>query len=213
MFEDVKELYGKTPPSTTSINETKAESTTKTFSKVTAICPRCGQTSLLDVQGDCSGACTYDMNLFQSGGGLVCVKCGIGYHAKPEGKGRGVLRCTHQSILGGNVESGFNFSPVCRTPIPATPEFITPKEPVCFIATAAYGSELSPEVNLLRQFREEHLRPYRIGRLFILVYETFSPPVANWIAERNWARIYIRRWLLSPIIAAIFTYKEKREDR
>lgn len=172
----------------------------KTFSRVSAICPRCGQTSLLDVKGNCSGACTYDMGLFESGGGLVCVKCGIGYHANPEGKGRGVLRCTHQSIVGGNVESGFNFSPICRAPIPATPEFITPKEPVCFIATATYGSPLAPEIQILREFREYKLRPSASGQKFISLYEKYSPPFADWLSGQPFARLIVRQFLLSPMI-------------
>jgi hypothetical protein len=70
----------------------------------------------------------------------------------------------------------------------------------CFIATAAYGSAMAPEVATLRHFRELKLRPSQAGRLFIRAYERFSPPVAAWIAGRGWARAWVRRVILEPAI-------------
>lgn len=172
---------------------------TQSFSQVRVICPRCGQTSILDMEGNCSGGCKYDMDLFQSGGGLVCVKCGIGYYANPDGKGRGVLRCTYRGLTGGNTEKGFSYSAICHAPIPATPEFVTPK-PNCFIATATYGNPLAPEIEILREFRERYLRTTTLGKAFIVIYENSSPPFANWLSNRPLARAIIRRCFLSPVI-------------
>jgi hypothetical protein len=70
----------------------------------------------------------------------------------------------------------------------------------CFIATAAYGSALAPEDVTLRQFRDVRLRPKRTGRLFVRLYERYSPPLAEWIAPRRAARAWVQRLVLVPIV-------------
>ncbi len=69
----------------------------------------------------------------------------------------------------------------------------------CFIATAAYGSILAPEVELLRNFRDKHLLTNSIGRAFVDFYYANSPPIANFIAGHEWARA-ITQWLLTPVV-------------
>jgi YD repeat-containing protein len=69
----------------------------------------------------------------------------------------------------------------------------------CFVATAAYGSALDPHVQALRDVRERWLRPHLGGRIAIALYESASPPLAAWIAEREWARS-ATRWLLAPLV-------------
>jgi hypothetical protein len=70
----------------------------------------------------------------------------------------------------------------------------------CFIATAAYGSALAPEVATLRQFRDVRLKPNRAGQLFVRLYERFSPPLADWIASHRTARVWVQRLALAPIV-------------
>lgn len=57
----------------------------------------------------------------------------------------------------------------------------------CLIATAAYGSELAPQVQYLREFRDKTIMSTSIGSSFInafnAVYYSFSPTVAN--EEKN----------------------------
>ncbi len=77
------------------------------------------------------------------------------------------------------------------------------KKDGCFIATAAYGSPLAPEIVVLQRFRETQLRPYRTGRWMIGVYERYSPPLADAIAPHPTARLWVRRLLLAPVITAI----------
>lgn len=51
----------------------------------------------------------------------------------------------------------------------------------CFIATAVYGSYDSPQVLILRKFRDDHLQPSIRGRFMIRLYYFISPPIANHI--------------------------------
>ena len=70
----------------------------------------------------------------------------------------------------------------------------------CFIATAAYGSMMANDVELLRQFRDDHLRTTALGELAIETYYTFGPPVAGMIDASELLRATARD-ALRPLIA------------
>ncbi len=72
----------------------------------------------------------------------------------------------------------------------------------CFIATAAYGSYLHPQVRLLRNFRDQHLLTNAPGRAFVALYYRLSPPLAEFIAGNELLRAMTRLALL-PFIAAV----------
>jgi hypothetical protein len=72
----------------------------------------------------------------------------------------------------------------------------------CFIATAAYGSGLAPEVGLLRDFRDRYLLTNRPGRAFVDWYYAASPPVAAFIAEHETLRTVVRAGL-TPVVYAV----------
>ena len=72
----------------------------------------------------------------------------------------------------------------------------------CFIATAAYGSSLSPEVEGLRQFRDDHLLTNSIGRVFTHLYYKLSPPIAAYISKSEGLRT-VTRWGLTPMVYGI----------
>ena len=72
----------------------------------------------------------------------------------------------------------------------------------CFIATAAYGSYLEPEVMVLRKFRDEYLLTNGPGRAFVAWYYRTSPDLAARIADNEPARVVVRL-LLSPLVYAV----------
>lgn len=72
----------------------------------------------------------------------------------------------------------------------------------CFIATAAYGSYLSSEVKILRQFRDEYLLTNPLGQQFVETYYALSPPIADFIASNETFKT-LTRWLLTPIVYSV----------
>ena len=76
----------------------------------------------------------------------------------------------------------------------------------CLIATATYGSALSPEVQFLRDFRDHRVLKTNAGSNFMLAfnawYYSFSPIVARFIAEHSLARS-VALVVLNPLIAIL----------
>ncbi len=83
----------------------------------------------------------------------------------------------------------------------------TANPPKCFIATATYGSELAPEVALLRKFRDSEVLQTSAGRSFMgtfnAFYYSFSPWVASFIASHSYARA-VMKIALYPLIAILY---------
>jgi hypothetical protein len=75
--------------------------------------------------------------------------------------------------------------------------------PTCFIATACYGSPLAPEVQLLRQFRDEWLQYQPGGRTFIHIYYSVSPPIADKLRHHQQARTIVRRSVVAPLLKLV----------
>ena len=74
----------------------------------------------------------------------------------------------------------------------------------CFIATAAYGTALEPQVVLLKKFRDLYLLTNRPGSYFVQLYYNYSPPIADFIRQHDIIRLVVRVLLLPLLTASFF---------
>lgn len=65
----------------------------------------------------------------------------------------------------------------------------------CFIATAAFGTEMEPEVVVLRKFRDEKLLTNKMGEVFVGAYYKLSPRVADYIRDKEYLKSAVRAGL------------------
>jgi M6 family metalloprotease-like protein len=72
----------------------------------------------------------------------------------------------------------------------------------CFIATAAHGSAMDPDVMTLRRFRDNWLIKNPGGRAFTSIYYRLSPPLAEWIGRRPALRVAARCFLVPAVLLA-----------
>lgn len=72
----------------------------------------------------------------------------------------------------------------------------------CFIATAAYGTPLAGEVQLLRSFRDRYLVTNAPGRSFVAWYYRHGPAWARSLEEHTWLKAPVRGVLLPVILFA-----------
>lgn len=68
----------------------------------------------------------------------------------------------------------------------------------CFIATAAYGTPKTHEIDRLRDFRDDILLENKAGEVFVDLYYKFSPPIANWISRSRWRKSAVRMLIIKP---------------
>jgi len=70
----------------------------------------------------------------------------------------------------------------------------------CFIATAAFGSPMAPEIHALRALRDNHLQANAAGRTFVELYYRHSPPLAAFLRRHEGLRAAVRVGLM-PLVA------------
>jgi len=70
---------------------------------------------------------------------------------------------------------------------------------VCFIATAAYGTPMAEEIQVLREFRDEYLLTNPLGEALVDVYYQVSPPIAEFITEHPGLKPIVRAGLLPAV--------------
>ena len=76
----------------------------------------------------------------------------------------------------------------------------------CLIATAAYGTELAPQVQLLREIRDNTVMSTSSGAAFMTgfnqLYYSFSPTIADWERENLMFQETVRA-LITPMISTL----------
>jgi len=70
----------------------------------------------------------------------------------------------------------------------------------CFIATAAYGTPMAEQIQILREFRDEYLLTNPVGQALVDLYYRVSPPVAQFITEHPSLKPIVRA-VLVPAVA------------
>ena len=73
----------------------------------------------------------------------------------------------------------------------------------CLIATAAYGTPLAEELDILRDLRDRYLLDGAAGSLFVDTYYRISPSLADVIAQRPLLQAGVR-WVLVPVIGIAY---------
>ncbi len=95
---------------------------------------------------------------------------------------------------------GFDLRPEgCHSAMPGEVVGVLSEPMNCFVATAAYGSPIAKQVNVLRTFRDRVLIPSKWGVKFVSWYYKTSPKYARYIADSETLRA-VSRVLLLPLL-------------
>lgn len=179
--------------------------------------------------GDTTVGNSSNQTITITNGGNADLVIGNIAQANPLGVPFGILNdnCSGQTIApAGTCNLGVSFSPTATGPFTDTFD-IPSNDPdenlvtvslsgtgssgdedgdggggICFIATAAYGSYLDPNVQVLRDFRDRYLITNPFGKAFVMFYYKVSPHFADYIREHETLRS-ITRFTLTPIVYGI----------
>ena len=83
--------------------------------------------------------------------------------------------------------------------ITANFEEVPPSPVGCFIATAAYGTPMAKEIEILREFRDEYLLTSPVGQTLVDLYYRVSPPMAEFITEHPSLKPIVRAGLVPAV--------------
>ena len=123
-----------------------------------------------------------------------------GYYRCWACQGRGHTNTGHRcSYCGGGGVRNINRDRLTPCGRSSGPYLRSPGSSQCFIATAAYGTAWESNVVTLRCFREKYLLTNSIGRNLVAAYYKHSPPIAEFIQARPWARFAVRQ-VLTPLV-------------
>lgn len=77
----------------------------------------------------------------------------------------------------------------------------------CFIATAAYGTPMAEEIEVLREFRDQYLLTNPAGEALVELYYKTSPPIAEFITEHPALKPVVRAALVPAIAMSTVAVK------
>jgi len=75
----------------------------------------------------------------------------------------------------------------------------------CFVATAAYGTPMAEEIQILREFRDEYLLTNPVGKALVDFYYRVSPPIAEFITEHPSLKPVVRAVLVLAVATCTMT--------
>jgi hypothetical protein len=110
----------------------------------------------------------------------------------------GLLPQTHYYIGVRAYDGCMNVGPLRVVQVTTLPRE-TGEVDACFIATAAYGSIMANDVEMLRRFRDSFLRETVLGELAVESYYTFGPALAGVVAQSDQVR-GVARESLAPLV-------------
>jgi hypothetical protein len=113
----------------------------------------------------------------------------------------GLLPSTDYSIGIRATDNCYNSSHVVSTKATTAAAQIGEVD-ACFIATAAYGSLMANDVEMLRHFRDSVLQQTVLGELAVETYYTFGPAVAGVVSQSELLRETARD-ALRPLVSAV----------
>ena len=70
---------------------------------------------------------------------------------------------------------------------------------LCFIATAAYGTPMAKEIEILREFRDKYLMINPVGKGLVEFYYKVSPPIAEFITGHPSLKPIVRAGLVPAV--------------
>ena len=83
----------------------------------------------------------------------------------------------------------------------------------CFIATAAYGTPMVEEIQILREFRDEYLLTNPLGKALVNIYYRVSPPIAEFITEHPVLKPLVRVGLLPSVAMSTVVINTNTAER
>lgn len=142
----------------------------------------------------------------------ACPHCHVSFKSRPEG----VVVRLDKSPASPDIQG--LYCPACNQEISQQQFLEGSKTKIgansdvgnCFIATAAFGSGLEPQVQTLRVFRDEHLAGRPTGRAAIHLYEWLGPYLACIVRRSETLRILVRRGLTD--VARYIEQRKKEEN-
>jgi len=84
---------------------------------------------------------------------------------------------------------------------------------LCAIATAAYGTPMAEEIEILREFRDEYLLTNPLGQALVELYYKVSPPIAEFITEHPSLKPIIRAGLVPAVAMSYIVVNTTRAEK